>query len=118
MSITRTIKIQRSLQLDDKTMVILRNFDIDWNCGTRFILALIKSGVTGRPVANALSEALFEYKIMCQLGVSDYERLYHLFYQLFAKLQSQGVSVTNDTISSLCQLAVVPDPIREQLING
>ncbi len=77
MSITRIIEIQRSLQLDDKTMVILRNFDIDWNCGTRFILALIKSGVTGRPVANALSEALFEYKIMCQLGVSDYERLYH-----------------------------------------
>ena len=32
MSITRIIEIQRSLQLDDKTMVILRNFDIDWNC--------------------------------------------------------------------------------------
>ncbi|QCT95443.1 hypothetical protein FEV13_00395 (plasmid) [Stutzerimonas degradans] len=118
MSITRTIEIQRSLNLDEKSMVILRNFDIDWKCGTRFIVALINSGVSGVPLANALSEALFDYKIMCQLGVSDYERLYYVLDQLFAKLKNQGVSVPTETVSSLCQSALVPDQIREQLING
>lgn len=118
MSVTRTIEIQRNLQLDEKTMVILRNFDIDWNCGTRFIQGLIRSGITGQPVNKALTEALFDYKLMCQKGVGDYERLYHVLEQLFTKLNAQGVSVPIETVSSLCQKSLVPDQIREYLING
>lgn len=118
MSVTRTLEIQRYLDLDEQTMAILRNFDIDWNCGTRFILALVRSGITGKAVAESLSDALFDYKIMCQQGVSDYERLYYVLSQLFIKLKERGSAVPDDVVAGLCDVATIPTPIKEYLLNG
>ncbi|EMN3633111.1 hypothetical protein R3Q56_004216 [Pseudomonas aeruginosa] len=118
MSVTRTLEIQRSLQLDEKTMVTLRNFDVDWNCGTRFLQAMIKKGFTGTVVAQALSDVLFEYKILTQRGVSDYERLYFVLLNLANKLKEKGQEVPRDTLALLCEEATIPTPIVEELLNG
>ena len=118
MSVTRTLEIQRHLGLDESTMAILRNFDIDWNCGTRFILAMVKQGVTGSAVNEALTDSLFEYKILCQQGVSDYERLYYVLSQMFNKMQEKGQPVSQELLAGLCDEALIPHQIKEHLLNG
>jgi len=118
MSVTRTQEIQRHLNLDEQTMLTLRNFDIDWNCGTRFLLGMVKEGITGPAVADVLSEVLFNYKILCQQGISDYERLYFVLSQLFSKLTERGTEVPVSLVEKLCELATIPAPIKEHLLNG
>ncbi|MDX1296695.1 MAG: hypothetical protein R3260_00430 [Pseudomonas sp.] len=118
MSVTRTLEIQRYLALDEQTMAILRNFDIDWNCGTRFLLGLVKAGFANKDVAESLSDALFNYKILCQQGVSDYERLYYVLSQLFIQLKERGSAVPDDVVAGLCDVATIPTPIKEYLLNG
>lgn len=118
MSVTRTLEIQRHLGLDEASMAILRNFDIDWNCGTRFLLAMVKKGLHGAAVSAALSDVLFEYKILCQQGVSDYERLYYVLSQMFSKLQEKGQPVSSEVVAGLCDEALVPVQIKEHLLNG
>lgn len=118
MSVTRTLEIQRHLNLDEQTMMTLRNFDIDWNCGTRFLLGLVKAGVAGKEVSESLSDVLFDYKILCQQGVSDYERLYYVLSQLFSKMKDRGAAVPSQLVEQLCDLATIPTPIKEHLLNG
>lgn len=118
MSVTRTQEIQRHLNLDDQTMLTLRNFDIDWNCGTRFLLGMVKEGFTGQAMSESLSEVLFSYKILCQQGISDYERLYFVLSQLFSKLNERGTETPMKLVEKLCEAATIPTPIKEHLLNG
>ena len=118
MSITRTLEIQRKLKLDETTMVTLRNFDVDWNCGTRFLLAMIKRGLNSSAMAEALSDVMFEYKILCQRGISDYERLYYVLLNLFGKMKEKGQEVPSETVAVLCEEASIPTPITQELLNG
>lgn len=118
MSVTRTLEIQRHLGLDEQTMVTLRNFDVDWSCGTRFILLMIKDVVTGKEVGQILSTVMFDYKLLCQQGVSDYERLYYVLSSLFQKLKEAGTPILSDQVVKLCNQAAIPPQIKEQLING
>jgi hypothetical protein len=118
MSVTRTLEIQRHLGLDEQTMVTLRNFDVDWNCGTRFILSMIKNVVTGKEVGEILTAVMFDYKLLCQQGVSDYERLYYVLSSLFQKLNEAGSPLQSEQVAQLCSDAAIPQQIKEQLLNG
>ncbi|ELQ8316809.1 hypothetical protein R2571_005695 [Pseudomonas aeruginosa] len=118
MSLTRTLEIQRLLGLDEPTMVTLRNFDVDWSCGTRLILALIKNVVNGVEVSETLKSVMFDYKILCHQGISDYERLYYVLSSIFDRLHLSGKPLTTEQVSQLCTEASVPPQIMEQLLNG
>lgn len=118
MSVTRTLEIQRHLGLDEQTMVTLRNFDVDWNCGTRVILSMIKDTVTGKELGEIISSVMFDYKLLCQSGVSDYERLYYVLSSLFQKLNDAGLPLLSEQVAKLCTEAAVPPQIKEQLLNG
>ncbi len=118
MSLTRTLEIQRLLGLDEPTMVTLRDFDVGWSCGTRLMLALIKNVANGVEVSETLKSVMFDYKILCHQGISDYERLYDVLSSIFDRLHLSGKPLTTEQVSQLCTEASVPPQIMEQLLNG
>jgi len=118
MSITRIVEIQRHIQLDDKTMSIMRHFDLDWSCGTRFMIGLINSGIKPAPLGAALNEVLHLYKSLSERGVSDYERLYFVLSETLTRVARTEKNLTVDLVEGVCQSALVPSTVREYLVNG
>ncbi|GAB3472831.1 hypothetical protein [Azotobacter salinestris] len=77
--------IQRLAGLDEPSTTLLRSFDLEWRCGSRFIKTLLLAGYNPPIVGTALTEALPRYRRMCQLGIADYERLKFVLGHLYRR---------------------------------
>jgi len=118
MSTTRTGFISARTKLDEQSATILRSFDIEWRCGTRFIQALLEGGCPADLLGSSLRDALFSYRIMCQQGIGDFDRLLYVLSRVFAALKGKEQLPEREQLVIWFNESLVPTEIQEYLLNG
>lgn len=109
--------IQRLAGLDEPATTLLRTFDLEWRCGTRFIKTLLLAGYNPPAIGTALTEALQRYQRMCRQGVADYERLKSVLGQLYLALERADQLPDNELTVRWGLHAYVPSEVTEYLIR-
>lgn len=109
--------IQRLAGLDEPSTTLLRSFDLEWRCGSRFIKTLLLAGYNPPIVGTALTEALPRYRRMCQLGVADYERLKFVLGHLYRALEQVDQRPGAELTTRWGRHAYVPPEVTEYLIQ-
>lgn len=109
--------IQRLAGLDEPSTTLLRSFDLEWRCGTRFIKTLLLAGYNPPTIGTALTEALQRYQRMCQQGVADYERLKFVLGHLYRALERADQRPGDDLTARWGRHAYVPSEVTEYLIQ-
>lgn len=117
MSTSIARNIQRLAGLDESATTLLRTFDLEWRCGSRFIKILLLAGYNPPTIGTALSEALQRYQRMCQLGVADYDRLKAVLSHLYLALERAGQRPGNELTARWGRHAYLPAEITEYLIQ-
>lgn len=117
MSTSIARNIQRLAGLDEPATTLLRTFDLEWRCGTRFIKTLLQAGYNPPGMGTALTEALQRYQRMCQLGVADYERLKSVLGLLYRALDRAGQLPGAELTARWGRHAYLPAEVTEYLIR-
>lgn len=118
MTATVPLEIQRMTKIDAASANRLRTFDLEWRCGSQFILEALKAGCQPEVIGAALRDCLASYQRMCLDGISDYIRLRMVLSHVIKILGASGNPPAPNQILAWCEATRVPEPIREYLING
>ena len=118
MSISVPLQIGRLTCIDKQSMNLLRNFDIEWRCGSHLIYTMLKQGLPADVIGAALARVLVTYQQMCRAGTADFLRLSTVLGAVMKALRESEVDLDDDQLIEWCIKVNVPEEIREQLIHG
>lgn len=118
MSISIPLQIGRMTDIDRDTLRLLRNFDIEWRCGSRLIYMMLSEGLPAAPIAGALTRVMVTYQQMCRDGVCDFNRLRAVLGEVLAALRENQSAPSEQQLLQWCAKANVPQTVREYLTHG
>jgi len=118
MSISIPLQIGRMTSIDKNTLQLLRNFDIEWRCGSHLIYTMLNQGLPADVIGSALGRVLLTYQQMCRAGTADFLRLSTVLGEVMKALRDNEVTVEEQQFIEWCTKVNVPVEVREQLIHG